>query len=99
MDNHVILRSHALSPLHHQFGPVRSSVLRGHQVGFQFSKRAEELELSFGNTKLLVQFVPLPNGLAHFHDTDELMQHRAKIVRYPVVKEGDSPVAHTTTSV
>jgi hypothetical protein len=46
--------------------------------------------LSYKLSSLLVEAFGLPpNGLAHFYDTDERMQHRSKIVRYPVVKEGD----------
>ena len=29
-----------------------------------------------------------PSGLSPFYDTPELMQHRAKIVKYPVVTNG-----------
>ena len=47
-------------------------------------------DLSYKLSSLLAEAFGLPsNGLAHFYDTDELMQHRSKIVRYPVVKEGD----------
>ena len=47
-------------------------------------------DLSYKFSSLLAEAFGLPpNGLAHFYDTDELMQHRSKIVRYPVVKEGD----------
>ena len=46
-------------------------------------------DLSYKLSSLLAEAFGLPpNGLAHFYDTDELMQHRSKIVRYPVVKEG-----------
>lgn len=30
-----------------------------------------------------------PKGLAHFYDTKELMQHRTKIVKYPVAAHGN----------
>jgi len=30
-----------------------------------------------------------PQGLAHFYDDKELMQHRAKIIKYPVAAHGD----------
>jgi len=47
-------------------------------------------DLSYKLSSLIAEAFGLPpNGLAHFYDTDELMQHRSKIVRYPVVKEGD----------
>ncbi|EDR00363.1 uncharacterized protein LACBIDRAFT_314347 [Laccaria bicolor S238N-H82] len=47
-------------------------------------------DLSYKLSSLLAEAFGLPpNGLAHFYDTDELMQHRSKIVRYPVVNEGD----------
>ena len=47
-------------------------------------------DLSYNLSSLLAEAFGLSsNGLAHFHDTDELMQHWSKIVRYPVVKEGD----------
>lgn len=29
-----------------------------------------------------------PTGLAHFYDSKELMQHRGKIVKYPVISSG-----------
>ena len=48
-------------------------------------------DLSYKLSSLLAEAFGLPpNGLAHFYDTDELMQHRSKIVRYPVVEEGDN---------
>ena len=47
-------------------------------------------DLSYKFSSLLAEAFGLsPNGLAHFYDTDELMQHRSKIVRYPVIKDGD----------
>ncbi len=47
----------------------------------------EEVEsLSYKFSSLLAEALGLgPSGLAHFYDTQELMQHRGKIVKYPVV--------------
>jgi len=43
--------------------------------------------LSYKLSSLLAEAFGLPaNGLAHFYESDELMQHRAKIVKYPVVE-------------
>ncbi|KAF9447892.1 iron/ascorbate oxidoreductase [Macrolepiota fuliginosa MF-IS2] len=50
----------------------------------------EVADLSYKFSSLIAEAFGLgPNGLAHFYDTLELMQHRGKIVKYPVVVEGD----------
>ena len=47
--------------------------------------------LSYEFISLLAEAFGLPpDGLAHFYDTDDLMQHRAKIVQYPVVDDSSS---------
>ena len=47
-------------------------------------------DLSYKFTSLLAEAFGLgPDGLAQFYDIPPLMQHRAKIVQYPVV-EGSS---------
>jgi len=44
-------------------------------------------ELSYKFSSLIAEAFGLgPDGLAHFYDIPPLMQHRAKIVQYPVVK-------------
>ncbi|KAF8645452.1 hypothetical protein AX16_007816 [Volvariella volvacea WC 439] len=44
--------------------------------------------LSYEFSSLLAEAFGLPlDGLAHFYDTDELMQHRAKIVKYPTIPD------------
>lgn len=44
-------------------------------------------ELGYKMSSLIAEAFGLgPNGLAHFYDADPLMQHRGKIVKYPVVK-------------
>jgi isopenicillin N synthase-like dioxygenase len=50
----------------------------------------EEVEsLSYEVSSLLTEALGLgPNGLSHFYETKELMQHRGKIVKYPVVTGG-----------
>lgn len=47
----------------------------------------EEVEkLSYHLSSLVAEAFGLgPKGLAHFYDTKDLMQHRGKIVKYPVV--------------
>ncbi|KAJ3564618.1 hypothetical protein NP233_g8178 [Leucocoprinus birnbaumii] len=43
-------------------------------------------DLSYDFSSLMAEAFGLgPKGLAHFYDTKELMQHRGKIVKYPVV--------------
>jgi isopenicillin N synthase-like dioxygenase len=43
-------------------------------------------DLSYKFTSLIAEAFGLgPNGLAQFYDIPPLMQHRAKIVHYPVV--------------
>jgi hypothetical protein len=52
---------------------------------------AQVQDLSYKFISLLAEAFGLPpNGLAHFYDTDHLMQHRAKIVRYPTVDDSSS---------
>jgi isopenicillin N synthase-like dioxygenase len=50
----------------------------------------EEVEsLSYKFSSLMAEAFGLAeNGLAHFYDTKELMQHRGKIVKYPPVIGG-----------
>lgn len=44
-------------------------------------------ELSYKLSSLIAEAFGLgPDGLAHFYDIPPLMQHRAKIVQYPVAK-------------
>ena len=48
-------------------------------------------DLSYKFSSLIAEAFGLgPEGLAPFYDIPPLMQHRAKIVQYPVVKEGSS---------
>ncbi len=45
-------------------------------------------ELSYAVAKLMSEALGLPpDGLSKFYDTPELMQHRSKIVKYPVVDD------------
>lgn len=55
-----------------------------------FEKYLEEVEsLSYKFSSLMAEAFGLgPKGLAHFYDSPELMQHRGKIVKYPVVTDG-----------
>lgn len=54
---------------------------------------AQVQELSYKFSSLLAEAFGLPpNALAGFYDTDEKMQHRGKIVQYPVVEEGGQGV-------
>ncbi|KAJ3569588.1 hypothetical protein NP233_g4959 [Leucocoprinus birnbaumii] len=46
-------------------------------------------ELSYDFSSLVAEALGLgPTGLKHFYDAKELMQHRGKIVKYPVVTSG-----------
>lgn len=54
----------------------------------QYLAQVEDLSLTFSS--LIAEAFGLgPDGLSQFYDAPELMQHRAKIVQYPVV-EGSS---------
>ncbi|KAF8882718.1 hypothetical protein BD779DRAFT_1663273 [Infundibulicybe gibba] len=57
-----------------------------------FTQYLAEVEtLSYDFSSLIAEAFGLPaDGLAHFYDTLELMQHRAKIVQYPVVGPADA---------
>ncbi|KXN93249.1 hypothetical protein AN958_00173 [Leucoagaricus sp. SymC.cos] len=46
-------------------------------------------DLSYSFSSLVAEAFGLgPNGLNHFYETKELMQHRGKIVKYPIVTGG-----------
>ncbi|TFK65259.1 Clavaminate synthase-like protein [Pluteus cervinus] len=50
---------------------------------------AEVQSLSYEFSSLISEAFGLgPDGLSHFYDSDDLMQHRAKIVQYPIVEAG-----------
>jgi isopenicillin N synthase-like dioxygenase len=52
---------------------------------------AQVQRLSYDFSSLLAEAFGLPsNALKKFYDTDPNMQHRSKIVRYPVISEGES---------
>lgn len=51
----------------------------------------EEVEkLGYKFSSLLAEALGLgPKGLEHFYDTQDMMQHRGKIVKYPVITGGN----------
>ncbi|KAJ7618681.1 hypothetical protein FB45DRAFT_1033865 [Roridomyces roridus] len=50
-------------------------------------------DLSYAFVRLMAEAFGLPaDGLSQFYDTDERMQHRGKIVRYPQTEEGGQGV-------
>lgn len=54
---------------------------------------AQVQELSYKFSSLLSEALGLPpNALAGFYDIPENMQHRGKIVQYPIIEEGGQGV-------
>lgn len=64
------------------------SLIPGFRSSFE-TYLSQVQSLSYEFASLIAEAFGLPkDGLSHFYDVDDLMQHRAKIVQYPVVEEG-----------
>ena len=64
------------------------SLIPGFRATFEeYLERMQDLSYAFSS--LISEALGLgPSGLAKFYDEDKLMQHRSKIVKYPIVPSG-----------